>query len=289
MLQNKRLETIEGDYRSFSKLVPETRRHVDELLKDGLVISTFISKLMYRMFWTADGAIYFLSKDGKSRDRNGRPHFALTREYQNPLFKNLDEACEQLLNTRDYRVPDKDLEFALADLSTEVFDLDGLNLNCYSNEYSYLEVPTNPRIHSLEDDPRRLVERVYGKGDNFEKVIAILAKIRLPTPRVYVLNPSYVRKHASAGAIGRASWLGSGSFCADGHGINICYRLSGVVASERSESNSDCAKKRGRLSVFKGMEGGELSVINNNIGGLTVTSEEPIEEKRSYWQRFLGR
>ena len=215
-----KIETIRGDYRSFSKLVPGTRRHVDELWKDRLVVPELINQ----WFWTADGVIYFM--------RDGKPHFALTRENKNPLLKNLDEACEQLLNTRDYRVPDKDLEFALADLSTEVFDLDGLNLNRCSNEYSYLEVPTNPITHSLEDDPRRLVERVYGKGDNFEKVIAILAKIRLPTPRVYVLNPSYVREHASAGAIGRASGLYYNRFSPGEFNFDNRNCLSGVVSSE---------------------------------------------------------
>ena len=31
------IETIRGNYRAFSKLVPVTRRHVDELWKDKLV------------------------------------------------------------------------------------------------------------------------------------------------------------------------------------------------------------------------------------------------------------
>jgi len=214
-------ETIGGNYRSFFKLIPGTRRHVDELWKDRLVVP----RLRYQWFWTADGAIYFM--------RDGKPYFALTRENQNPLFKNLDVACKQLLNTRDYRVPDKDLESALADPSTEVFDLDGLNLNFYSDEYPYLKLSTaNPRLDSLNEDERRLVDRVYGKGDDFDKVMAMLAERKLSTSRVYVPNPSYVREYASAGAIRRASWLLDSNFDADGHNFNNHFCLSGVVSSE---------------------------------------------------------
>jgi len=281
-----KIETIRGDYRSFSKLVPGTRRHVDELWKDRLVVP----ELRTQWIWTVDGAIYFLSKDGKSQDLNGRPHFALTRENQNPLLKILDEACEQLLDTRYYRVPSDDLEFVLADPSTEVFDLDGLRLSRYSDECSYLkQSTTDPKLDSLNKDERRLVERIYGKGDDFNKVMAMLAERKLSTSLVYVLNPSYVREHASASAIGRASWLYYYDFNADEHNVSNHIRLSGVVSSEPAgESNSDRAKKRGRLSVFKGMEGGELSVINNNIGGLTVTSED-IPEDVGFIRRIRGK
>ena len=186
-----------------------------------------------RDFWTADGAIYFM------RDR--KPYFAFTREKQNPLLKNLDKANKKLLKTRNYRVPSDDLESALADPATEVFDLDRLNLinhspNFRPQEYFYLEAPTNPKTYSLEDDLRRLVERVYGKGDDFYKVMAMLADGNLLTPRVYVLNPSYVRKHASASAIGRASWLSDfdliSGFNADVRGVDGHLALRGVVSSE---------------------------------------------------------
>jgi len=207
------IETIRGDYRVFSKLVPGTRRHVDELWKNRFAVP----KSKNYMFWTTDGAIYFMGDD--------KPYLAFTRENQNPLFKNLDVAYKQLLNTRNYRVPDKDLESALADKATEVFDLDELNLNCYSNEYVYLNLfTTDPKLYSLDGDDRRLVERIYGKGDDFN------------TRRVYVLNPSYVREHASAGAIGWASWLYgfdfNSCFYAGRPGVNNHYALRGVVASE---------------------------------------------------------
>ncbi|MDP3990311.1 MAG: hypothetical protein Q8Q01_03835, partial [archaeon] len=87
---------------------------------------------------------------------------------------------------------------------------------------------------SLNDDQRRLVERVYGKGDDFEKVRAMLTERSEVKIRVFVLNPNYVRSHASAGAIGRASWLYYGGFNADVYNINDHDRLRGVVdQSER--------------------------------------------------------
>ena len=215
------IETIQGDYRSFSKLVSGTRRHVDELWKDRLVVPELINQ----WFWTADGVIYFM--------RDGKPHFALTRENKNPLLKNLDEACEQLLNTRNYPVPDKDLESALADEATEVFDLNKLGLKRFSSDYSYLELSiADPILNDLNGDKRRLSERIYGKGDNFNKVMKMLNKRNWSTSRIFVLNPDYVQNHASAGAIGRASWFIYYSFNADDHNFDNHYRLSGVVASE---------------------------------------------------------
>ncbi|MDP3989749.1 MAG: hypothetical protein Q8Q01_00920, partial [archaeon] len=132
------IETIQGDYKAFSKLVPGTRRHVDELWKDRLVMP----ELRDQFFYPSDGAVYFLSKDGKSQHLGGEPYFALTREGSNPLLKNLDEACKQLRETRNYRVPEEDLESALADPETEVFELSKLGMNIYSNMRSYLELST---------------------------------------------------------------------------------------------------------------------------------------------------
>ncbi|MDP3990231.1 MAG: hypothetical protein Q8Q01_03425, partial [archaeon] len=144
--------------------------------------------------------------------------------------------------TRNYRVPEEDLESALADPETEVFELSKLGMNIYSNMRSYLELSTeNFKLDHLNDDQRRLIHRVYGK-DNFDGIMSIDEIItrrfgkRWIRTRTYVLNPDYVREHASAGAIGRASWLGNGNFDAVDFNINIRFRLRGVVSSERSES-----------------------------------------------------
>ncbi|MDP3990212.1 MAG: hypothetical protein Q8Q01_03325, partial [archaeon] len=124
------IETIQGDYRAFSKLVPGTRRHVDELWQNRLVNP----ELREMGFYTADGAMYFMDKD--------KPYLALTRERSNPLLKNPDEAYKQFRKTRNYRVPEEDLESALADPETEVFELSKLGMNIYSNMRSYLELST---------------------------------------------------------------------------------------------------------------------------------------------------
>ncbi|MDP3990036.1 MAG: hypothetical protein Q8Q01_02415 [archaeon] len=212
------IETIQGDYRAFSKLVPGTRRHVDKLWEDRLVLH----ELREMGFDTADGAIYFM------RDR--KPYFALTRERSNPLLKNPDEAYKQFRETRNYRLPEEDLESALADPETEVFDLSKLSLNRNSEANPYLELSTeNPELDSLNDDQRRLIRRVYGK-DKFYEVMSMLAK-QWSTTRTFVLNLDYVREYASRGAIGRASWLYNISFGAVDYGIysNICLR--GVLAA----------------------------------------------------------
>ncbi|MDP3989709.1 MAG: hypothetical protein Q8Q01_00720 [archaeon] len=207
--------TIQGSYGDFSQLVPGTRRHVDELWNDRLVNP----ELRDKCFYTADGAIYFM--------RDGKPYFAFTRERSNPAFKNLNEACKQLQDNVNYTVSEEDLESALADPETELFELSKLN----GNNSFFTELSTkNPKLDSLSEDGRRLIHRVYGK-DNFDEVMSMLAK-RWSITRTYVLNPDYVREHASAGAFGRASWLGSNSFLASDCGINLHYRLRGVVQSE---------------------------------------------------------
>ncbi|MDP3989646.1 MAG: hypothetical protein Q8Q01_00395, partial [archaeon] len=178
------IETIRGGYKAFSKLVPGTRRHADELWQDRLVLH----ELREMGFYIADGAVYFLSKDGKSQHLGGEPYLALTREGSNPLLKNLGEAYKQLSETRDYRVPEEDLESALADPETEVFELSKLGLDRYYDDYSILEIPTRLISQSLNDDQRRLVERVYGKGDDFEKVRAMLTERSEVKIRVFVLN-----------------------------------------------------------------------------------------------------
>ena len=227
------IETITGDYRAFSRLVPGGRRHVDELWSDRLIVSGFRNK----WFYTADGSVYFLSRDGKNQDLSGEPYFALTRDRSNPAFKNIDLACEQLRLNRNYAVSNKDMEKLLADPETKVFNLQELGLNdIYNLEFSYLEIPTIPDSQSLNNEQRRLVERVYGKGDNFNKVMTMLRGENWQTARIYTLNPNYVRIHASANAMGRASGLLNSDFSTGGHGIDSRYLLCGVVSSERSES-----------------------------------------------------
>jgi len=304
MLQNELLETIEGDYRAFSKLVPGTRRHVDELWTDELANPSGLTLRPTwgpNHLWTADGAIYFM--------RYGKPYFALTRENQNPLLNNIAETIDQL-RIGNYHVSPTDFEYALDDSATEVFDYDKLNLQHSCSDYpSFLNLLIDPnglqsvrfnnlgstwskKISPLEGDSRRLVERVYGKGDNFKKVMAMPGSGY--HQRISLLNPEYVRKQTFAGtvggAIGLASMLTANGYSCHEDTLNSSRSLRGVVASEPAgESNSDRVKKRGRSSVFTGMEGGELSVISENVAGLTVTSEEPVEEKRSYWQRLLQR
>ena len=238
------IENIQGDYESFSELVLGTRRHVDGLWKDRLVVPELSDPIL----WTADGIICFM--------RDGKPCLALTRENQNPLFKN--EVYKRFLLPKNYHVPDKDLKSALADPSTEVFDLDELHLSRYSDEHSYLELSiTNPKLDSLCGDNRRLVERIYGRGDDFYKVMRMMNKKNWPTSQIYVLSSDYVREHASAGAIGRASWLSYNAFF-DCYKYHSRERLCGVVSSEQCSIKSDRIEKEIKL-------GEELSEIINHL------------------------
>lgn len=222
------LETITGDLRAYRRLEPGTFRHVDELAKEQLINHD----LRNQTFYTADGNIYFTAGFG-------RPKLAMTREQDNLILNNLDDAFLQLLERGNYRVSQEDAERAIDAANTEIFDLLKLTLSGENSEWRYLSIGTSPeKYEQLAPEDCRLAERVYGKDQTFIDVMQFLVDKGVNETRVYVLAPDYVKEHASKDAVGRASWRinYSNDFNANGRNIYYSDRLRGVrCASEASQ------------------------------------------------------
>lgn len=195
------LETIRGNLRPlYKELQPGTMQHVDQLMNQRFTYT----KYRYECFCTADGGVYVLDGAGKT------PSLAITREVHNPVLKNIDDAFEQLHQNHNYRPVQADVEQALAAPETVLIALPSLRLSGDEAEWGYLKIGTTPaKYDKLNDEERKLAERVYGQGDDFPKNMKMLKDAHIGGTRIYVLNPDYVREHAAEAAIARASWLDS--------------------------------------------------------------------------------
>ena len=232
------LETIEGNLRdAYLQLQPGTMLHVDQLMNERQTNENLRNK----GFYTGDGEIYFL-------DAGKTPTLAITREAYNPVLKNIGDAFEQLVNCGGYPVNKNDLEQALAATDTVQIALPNLRLLGDEKEWRYLAIGTTPSKYGrLNDEERKFVERVYGKGDDFPNNMKMLEYAKIGETRIYVLNPNYVREHVKEGAIARASWLYDfyiiSQFDAIGRNVNDHDRVRGV---RRGASVSEQVAPAGR-------------------------------------------
>lgn len=240
------LETITGNLRdAYKQLQPGTMLHVDQLMNERRLnpLTETGEDLREQGFYTADGEIYFL--DG----RNKTPTLAITRETHNPVLQHIDDASEQLVNNHNYLVSQSAVEQALAAPDREIIVLPNLRLSGDGAEWRYLEISTSPSKYAkLNDTERRFAERVFGQGDDFPANMEMLKKAKISETKIYVLNPDYVRKHASESAVARASWLGNfgdnSSFSADDRSINNHNRVRGVRRNANEVSKEAPAGRR---------------------------------------------
>ncbi len=181
--------------KAYNTAVPNTLRHVDELMTER---RTSV-ELCRRTFYTADGALYFMDEK--------KPKLALTREPENLVLRHIDDAFIQLVFEGDYCPNPAEATSAIKARTTEVFDLSKLKLKTDDDdEFSFMEVsPTE--YDRLNPEQRRLAERVYGKGDDFVLNMKMLKEDDIDMTKVYVLNPKYVREYAKSSPIGRTGWL----------------------------------------------------------------------------------
>ena len=229
------LETITGNLRDgYKQLQPGTMLHVDQLMNERRTNE----ELRRNSFYTADGEIYLL--DGARKT----PTLAMTREAHNPVLQNIDAAFEQLVNNHNYRVSQTDVQQTLAASDTILVALPNLRLNNkHDVEFSYLPLGTTPaKYNKLNDEERKLAQRVYGQEDDFAQNMKMLKDAGIGETRIWVLNPDYVRKHAAEGAIARASWLynfdSNSQFYADDRGIDDHSRVRGVRGASVSEQGA---------------------------------------------------
>ena len=227
------LETITGNLRAYAQLQPGTMLHVDELMHERR------SNLALRdqTFYTADGALYFLQ--GRT------PTLAITREKDNLVLRHLDDAFTQLTRTKNYRPDVQEAQQSIGAPETVLIDVTKLHLHGDDAEWRYLEISTT-NYNKLRPEERKLVERVYGQGNEFSASMAMLKEAGIEETKVYVLNPAYVQKEAVQGPLGRASWL------------NFFTIVSNFGASDRDVGGSGRLRGVRRESVGEMPAGGAL-------------------------------
>ncbi len=216
------LENVTGNLLAYKELEPGSLQHSDQLTTERRTNHGLIN----RLFYTADGELYTVQKKGHL--------WAITREPQNLVLQNIDEAYRQLTGQGNYF---PNAEAALASLKhadTVVVDLKGLKLVKDNDHYGHFVVDPK-KVKKLNSEQRRAAQRIYGSDEeSFGLNMEMFAEAGI-TPYVFVLRPDYVQdtlRSNNKGFLGRASWLCdfylNSGFDADGRSVYYRGALRGV-------------------------------------------------------------
>lgn len=221
------LVNIQGRLKeTFPQLDPSTIQISAQIMKDRHTDEDLRNK----WFWTADSALYTVE--------DGQEVLYLGGIETNLVFRNLNEAVDQLLNTQNYHPNKQDIQ-SVVEASTQGkvsrIRLSDLDLKKENDEFCYYEIDTENYNNSvkkggLNKEQRAVAEQVYGKGADFDQSMKDLSDAKISKTRVWVLNPKYVKTNVGENnGIARACWL-------NGFGIG-----SRFYADCRSVDDSDDA------------------------------------------------
>jgi hypothetical protein len=190
-------QLMPGSFQTSAELTTERRTDVE--LRDDF-------------FYTANFGVYLVEDDQVVLYFGGRE--------ANPILKNIDEACRQLINTKNYRVSKKEMDAVLDSVEsgyTLRVVLSDLDLQKYLNDrFRKFEVPTynmdgnkDPAGYELFNESQRsLAERVYGTGDDFIENMEMLNHAGISLTEIVVLSPEYVIENTKNSPIARpGTWL----------------------------------------------------------------------------------
>jgi len=216
------LENVTGNLLAYKKLEPGTFQHVDQLTTERRTNQ----ELRNQWFYTADGGLYTVQKR--------KPLWVITREPQNLVLENIDEAYRQLKGQGNYFPNTEAAQFSLEHPDSVVVNLKGLKLVKHYDQLGHFVV--NPKaVNKLNYEQRKAAQRIYGPDEeNFGLNMEMFAEAR-KTLSVFVLMPDYaqstLRKNDKK-FVGRASWLNDfyvfSNFGADGREVNSHITLRGV-------------------------------------------------------------
>ncbi len=221
------LEMIEGNLRdAYKQCVPGTMQHIDQLMNERRTNP----ELRNLWFYTANGNAY--CNEGKEQVLYiCREMTADGSQILNPVLKNIDDAFTQLAIKHNYRVSQVDFEAIKNDSNTVRVVLNNLSLQGNEKERRYLAISTT-NYDTLNAEERKLAEHVYGQRTDFVENMKMLKDAGITKTKVYVLNPDFVKAHATESPIARASWLNSfydnSNFNASGRIIDYNDRVRGV-------------------------------------------------------------
>ncbi len=216
------LENVTGDLLAYKGLEPGTFQHSDSLTTERRTDHG----LRNQWFYTADGELYTVQKKGHL--------WVITREPQNLVLQNIDEAYRQLTGEGNYFPNAEAAQSSLEHEDSVVVDMKGLKLVKDNDQYGHFVVEPKA-VNKLNSEQRRAAQRIYGPDEeNFGLNMEMFAEAE-KTPYVFVLLPDYVQSTLRSNDkefLGRASWLdnfGSNSdFGADGRSVYSHYALRGV-------------------------------------------------------------
>ena len=219
------LETITASLANgYKQLKPDTFQTSAELTTERRTNT----ELRDRWLYTANFAMYIVE--------NGEAVLYFGGREANPILKNIDEACAQLLAANTYRVKEEDRQAVIESVESKHtlrIELSKLFLIKLNNETAYFEIDTS-NYNQLNTAQRAFAERVYGAGNDFVQNMDMLKKAGKTRVRVYVLNHDYVKEHVLGGeAVARACWLDNfgnySDFSAFGWSVNYDRGLRGVL------------------------------------------------------------
>src|SRR3989344_8099692 len=140
------LETITGTLdECFKQLEPGTSQHVYQLT----TARRTDHKLRNQWFYTADGELYTVKK--------GEHLWVLTREPQNVVLENIDEAYRQLTSQGNYFPDAETAKTSLEHGDSVVINLKGLKLVKDNDEYGHFVVDPNA-IKRLNSQQRKAAQ-----------------------------------------------------------------------------------------------------------------------------------
>ncbi|MBN2052943.1 hypothetical protein JW756_05545 [Candidatus Woesearchaeota archaeon] len=184
-----------------AQLAPETIQEAHEIQLDRIKDKSLRSE----WFIVGNGCVYNIEK--------GEAILYFTNTALNPVLKqeNIADAVNQIRNSRNYKVETYDFLLirggaAKRNGGAKRYVLHDLNLTKHDDEWSFYEIDTT-KYNKLNKTQRAFAEQVHGKGKQFEKVMDEMSKAGITKTRIYVLNPEYVQKTASDGAVARVGRL----------------------------------------------------------------------------------
>lgn len=183
------LENVVGDLLAYKKLIPGTFQHADQLTTERRTNSG----LRNQCFYTADFNLYTIQKR--------KYLWAITRESQNLILQNVNEAAEHWLKAGyfvNYFPDAKEAQTSLEHPDTVVVDLKGLELlDDHGNMKCFIVDPKN--LKKLNSQQRIVAQRIYGPDEeNFGLNMEMLAEIG-ESLRIFAKPPDelkyYLRKY----------------------------------------------------------------------------------------------
>ncbi len=191
------LENITGNLLEYKQLEPGTFQHVDQLTTERRTNHGLRST----WFHTADGELYTVQKNEHL--------WAITREPQNLVLQNIDEAYRKLIGQGNYFPDAEAAESSLKHKDSVVVDSKGLKLVKDNDQYGYFVVDPKA-LKKLNSQQRKAAQRIYGPDEeNFGLNMEMFAEAG-KTPYVFVLLQDYVQSELRSNDkkfLGRASWL----------------------------------------------------------------------------------